>query len=160
VKWSKVCNPIKEGGLGIRNLLVFNCSLLGNWLWHYGLERDAWWRVVVDAKYGSLWGGWCSFEPRGAFGVELWKNIRKGWDTFKGLTQFEVGDGTRVSFWHDLWCGDLALKIAFPGLFSIACVKNAPVVANFELLGGSNQWNDSFSREAHDWEVEVFASFF
>jgi hypothetical protein len=82
------------------------------------------------------------------------------YDTFKGFTRFEVGDGTRVSFWHDLWCGDLALKIAFPGLFSIACVKVASVATNFEVLGGSNQWNVSFSREAHDWEVDVFASFF
>lgn len=26
--------------------------------------------------------------------------------------------------------------------------------------GGSIQWNVSFVREAHDWEVDVFASFF
>jgi hypothetical protein len=26
-------------------------------------------------------------------------------------------------------------------------------------LGGSIQWNVSFVREAHDWEVVVFASF-
>lgn len=25
-------------------------------------ERGAWWRVVVDAKYDNLWGGWCSIE--------------------------------------------------------------------------------------------------
>jgi hypothetical protein len=29
-----------------------------------------------------------------------------------------------------------------------------------ELLGDSNQWSVSFSREAHDWELDVFASFF
>ena len=56
----------------------------------------------MDSKYGSLWGGWCSLEPEGAFGVGLWKNIRKGWETFKGFTRFVVGDGTRISFWHDL----------------------------------------------------------
>ena len=78
MKWSKVCTPIKEGGLGIRNLMVFNLALLGKWLWRYGSERDAWWRVMVDSKFGSLWGGWCSLEPKGAFGVGLWKNIRKG----------------------------------------------------------------------------------
>ena len=38
---------------------------------------------MVDSKYGSLLGGWCAFESRGAFGVGLWKNIRKGYDTFK-----------------------------------------------------------------------------
>ena len=97
VKWSKVCTPIKEGGLGIRNLMVFNCAILGKWLWRYGSERDACWRVV-DSKFGSLWGGWCSFELGGAFGVGLWKNIRKGWDTFKGFTRFEVGVGLGLAF--------------------------------------------------------------
>jgi hypothetical protein len=29
-----------------------------------------------------------------------------------------------------------------------------------ELYGDSNQWKVSFSKEAHDWEVNVFASFF
>jgi hypothetical protein len=57
VNWAKVCTPIKEGSLGIRNLMVFNRALLGKWLWLYRIERDAWWRVVVDLKYGSLWGG-------------------------------------------------------------------------------------------------------
>jgi hypothetical protein len=28
-----------------------------------------------------------------------------------------------------------------------------------EVLGGLNQWNVNFRREAHDWELEVFASF-
>jgi hypothetical protein len=49
-----------------------------------------------------------------------------------------VGDGSRVSFWHDWWCGDTALKIAFPILFSIACVKDASVADNVEVLGGFN----------------------
>jgi hypothetical protein len=78
VKWSKVCTPIMEGGFGIINLLVFNCALPGKWLWHYGSKRDAWLRVVVDSKFGSLWGEWCSLEPRGVFGVGLWNYIRKG----------------------------------------------------------------------------------
>ena len=54
VNWMKVCTPIKEGELGIINLMVFNCTLLGKWLWCYRIEKDAWWRVAVDSKYGSL----------------------------------------------------------------------------------------------------------
>jgi hypothetical protein len=54
----------------------------------------------VESKFGSLWGGWCSREPVGAFGVGLWKNIRKGWEIFSGFTRFEVEDGVRTKFWQ------------------------------------------------------------
>jgi hypothetical protein len=52
------------------------------------------------------------------------------------------------------------LKVAFSVLFGIACVKDASVADNREVLGGSIQWNVSFIREAHDWELDIFASFF
>jgi hypothetical protein len=71
-----------------------------------------------------------------------------------------VGDGVRTEYWHDLWCGDMVLKEAFPVLFGIAWVQDASVADNMEILGGSIQWNVSFVREAHDLEVGVFASFF
>jgi hypothetical protein len=150
VRWDKICSPISEGGLGIRNLRTFNQALLGKWLWRYGSERDTWWRVVVDSKYGSLRGGWCSLEPSGAFGVGVWKNIRKGWISFSRFTRFVVGYGSKISFWHDLWCRDTTLKEAFPALFGIARLKDAVVADNLELLGDSLQWNVSFIREAHD----------
>jgi hypothetical protein len=36
------------------------------------------------------------------YGVGLWKYIRRGWEKFSNLTKFEVGDGFKISFWHDL----------------------------------------------------------
>jgi hypothetical protein len=29
---------------------------------------------------------------------------------FVCLLRFEVGDGFKIGFWHDLWCGDHSLK--------------------------------------------------
>jgi hypothetical protein len=129
---------------------MFNRALLGKWLCCYWIEREAWWRIAVDSKFGSLWGGWRSFELVGAFGVGLWKNIRKRWETFLGFSRFEVGDGVRTKFWHNIWREDTVLKKAFPVLFGVARAKDAYVADNFKLLGGSNQWSVSFSREAHD----------
>ena len=63
---------------------------------------------------------------------------------FKGFTKLEVGHETRISFWHDLWCGDTILKEAFPILFGIAHMKDASMAANLEFFSGSNQWNMSF----------------
>jgi hypothetical protein len=50
-----------------------------------------------------------------------------------------VGDGSKISFWHDLWCGDTALKVAFLALFDIARFKDAVVADNLERLGDSFQ---------------------
>jgi hypothetical protein len=58
--------------------------------------------------------------------------------TFLGFSRFEVGDGARTEFWHDLWFGDTVLKEAFPVLFGIARAKDTFVANNLELLGGSN----------------------
>jgi hypothetical protein len=71
-----------------------------------------------------------------------------------------VANGSKINFWHDLWCWDTALKLAFLALFGIACIKDAAVADNLELLDISNQWNVSFTREAYDWEVDDFVSFF
>uniref|UniRef100_A0A7N2LZJ6 FeS cluster biogenesis domain-containing protein n=1 Tax=Quercus lobata TaxID=97700 RepID=A0A7N2LZJ6_QUELO len=50
VNWSKVCRPVKNGGLGIWCLKRFNNALLAKWLWRYGWENDAFWRRVIGAK--------------------------------------------------------------------------------------------------------------
>jgi hypothetical protein len=54
----------------------------------------------------------------------------------------------------------MVLKEVFPDLFGIARVKDASVADNMKVLGSSPKWNVSFVREAHDWEVSIFAFFF
>jgi hypothetical protein len=85
----------------------------------------------------------------GRLGWDYGKISGGGWRMFSNHTRFEVEDGYKIRFWHDLWCGDKALKEAFSNLYSIACVKDA-----------SHQWNVIFIRAARDWKVVVFALFF
>jgi hypothetical protein len=92
--------------------------------------------------------------------VGLWKNIRRGWKKFGSHIRFEVRDGSKVRFWHDLWCGNTALKEAFPVLFGIAYIKDAFVATIMDFSGYIIHWNVNFTRAVHDWEVEAFASFF
>jgi hypothetical protein len=35
------------------NMRIFNRALLGKRLWCYVHEREAWWKIIVDAKFGS-----------------------------------------------------------------------------------------------------------
>ena len=90
VSWSKICEPIQHGGLGVKDLQRFNKALLGKWLWCYGTDRAALWRQVVAAKYGSSWGDWCSKEVK----ESLWKSIYQGWPSFSKYLFFLVGDGS------------------------------------------------------------------
>jgi len=113
----------------------------------------------VDSKFGSSWGTWCSIELPGPHGLGLWKNIKRGWMMFSSHTKFELGDGCKIRFRHDVCCGEKAFKEAFMDLHSIACVKDASVAIHLELSNSSLQWNLSFIGAAHDWEVNAFFSF-
>jgi hypothetical protein len=160
VKWSSVCSPMKDGGLGIRNLRRFNQALLGKWLWRYATEKEAYWRKVVEIKYGSMEGDWCTKQVERPFGVGVWKHIRRGWELFSKFIRFEVGDGTRIRFWQDVWCGDQPLKESFPVLFRIARNKEAWVSDHMQITNEEIHWNVQFFREVQDWEVEVVLAFY
>jgi hypothetical protein len=73
VGWDKVCIPKEKGGLGVRNLTLFNKALLGKWLWRFGLEVHHLWRRVLVAKYGVDLGGWRTSRIRGPHGCGVWK---------------------------------------------------------------------------------------
>lgn len=50
---------------------------------------------------------------------------------------FEVGDGSRIRFWHDVYCGDQTFKEAFLVWFSIACHKETSVADHVQFSNDS-----------------------
>lgn len=61
----------------------------------------------------------------------------EGLGKFSSHTRFEVIDGSKVRFWHDMWCEDMALKEAYPDLYGIACTNDVFVAVHLELYSGS-----------------------
>uniref|UniRef100_A0A2N9IH31 Reverse transcriptase domain-containing protein n=1 Tax=Fagus sylvatica TaxID=28930 RepID=A0A2N9IH31_FAGSY len=159
VNWHQVCQPLKSGGLGFRNIRVFNRALLGKWHWRYGTETDAFWRSVIFSKYGSLQGDWTTREVNGPHGVSLWKHIRKDWGHFARHVHVEVGDGFKTRFWNDIWYGTCSLKEGFPGLYYLARNKAARVKDHLHFHNGSVSWDFDFIRYVQDWEIDDVASF-
>ncbi|KAG6684222.1 hypothetical protein I3842_12G052100 [Carya illinoinensis] len=105
-------------------------------------------------------GDWCTRDVRGAYGVGLWKHIRKGWGVFNRYVQLQLSVGSRIKFWGDVWCGNRALQELYPSLFQIAREKDATVSEIMEIAGGQILWNINFTKEAHDWEISSFADFY
>ena len=159
VNWQQICTPIQAGGLGIRNMAVFNKALLGKWLWRYATEPMSLWRRVVDSKYGSQWGGWCSKHSKEPYGVSLWNHIGKGWSCFSHYIGFKVGDVSRIKFWSNSWCGDHLLRDRFPILFRLARNQEATVANYLQFHGTIPIWDVEFLRPAQDWELDVVDSF-
>ena len=50
IKWSVVCRPKDQGGLGVHDLEVKNRALLGKWLFKL-LSEDGIWQTLIRRKY-------------------------------------------------------------------------------------------------------------
>ena len=76
VNWSIVCLDKWKGGLGIRNLSIFNKDLLGKWSWRFMSEGHPFQKQIIVGKYRQEEGGWCTKEVRERDGVGVWKTIK------------------------------------------------------------------------------------
>ena len=72
---------------------------------------------------------------------------------------FSIGDGRRVRFWEDRWCGDEALSLSFPSLYALVTSKEAWVVEVWDATGEDGGSNPRFSRPFNDWEMEMVERF-
>ena len=85
----------------------------------------------------------------------FWKEIRKEGSLLLKNVSFAMGDGRRVRFWKDIWCGNIPLCEAFPSLFALAVSQDAWVVDCWDSVGDVGGWIPCFSRSFTDWEVEA-----
>ena len=49
---------------------------------------------------------------------------------------YEVGDGTRLKFWQDQWCGESSLAVCYPELFRICRNREASVADLMQFTNG------------------------
>ena len=134
-------------------------ALLCKWNSCFVNESGAPWKQVISQKYGEDVVGWHSCEVRERYGVGLWKAIRKERDLFSSKLSFQVGNGQRVRFWRDKWCGDEPLCDSFPSLFAFSLSKEAWVVEVWNLEGEGGGWTPWFSRPFNDQEMESVKRF-
>ena len=159
VKWATVCIDKRKGGIGIKSYSNMNKALLSKWSWRFANDRKSLWRRVISCKFGESSGGWHTGDLRGGYGTSLWKEIRKEWPSFFQSSVFVLGDGRRINFWKDVWCGGEALCARFPSLFNLALNKEARVADIWESGVGARGWSPTFLRSLNDWEIGEMVRF-
>ena len=127
VNWEVVCTEKEKGGLGLRKLVPLNKALLGKWIWRFACEKENLWKQVLLGKYGKEGFGWMTKKANRTFGVGVWKEIMKEKDWCWENMAFTMGNGTKIRFWNDLWCGCTVLSQRFPHLYGMAVHRNGTV---------------------------------
>nr|XP_016498719.1 PREDICTED: uncharacterized protein LOC107817408 [Nicotiana tabacum] len=153
VNWQTVTSPKKWGGLGVKDLRVFNRVLWGKWRWRFRVEEHALWREVIVEKYDSMGGGWRTKAIITPFGCGMWRSITKNWEAFSGNITYRVGDGRKINFWNHRWCGEDTLRVSFTHVFRVSNQKELMVQQICKEHGGGLVWDLSFRRNMQDWET-------
>lgn len=78
VKWNTICTSIQDGGLEVKNFLFFNQALLGKRLWLYVMEENAFWRKMINTKYGISRGMvfQCGWKVLWSKSLEILEEVR------------------------------------------------------------------------------------
>ena len=150
VRWATVCSEKSKGGIGLKSFSKLNKALLCKWSWKFANDQNALWRKTICCIFGEAIGGWHTTDLRGGYGTSLWKEIRKEWPIFYQNAIFALGDGRRINFWNDVWCGGEALRNRFPTLFDLATNKEAKVADIWDRRKEVGGWSPTFLRALND----------
>ncbi|KAJ4779711.1 RNA-directed DNA polymerase (reverse transcriptase)-related family protein [Rhynchospora pubera] len=142
VAWRKICKPIEEGGLGVRNLESFGEALLLKLAWVVISESDRPWVHVCKAKYCPQIGIWDAKEQSNS--STLWRQIIKLKEFFREDVCWRLGNGKKVKAlaqpWFHGWQNhkstsreDKNLRVADLFAFEANCWKTEELTRLFSL---------------------------
>jgi hypothetical protein len=105
VKWDVICLPKDQGGLGVKNLTLFNKALLSKWKWRFLTNDTAVWSELLRFRYGhlptQLWAG-TALSTAAKYSI-WWKDIvsldrarNENW--FVSHIACRVGNGNNTGF--------------------------------------------------------------
>lgn len=102
--WEAMCTLKCFGGMGFKDLRVFNDALLGRQAWRLIREPSSLFARVMKAKYYSK----CDFldAPLGGSNSYSWSSIWSSKALLKEGLMWRVGNGSQVNIWRDPWVLD------------------------------------------------------
>ncbi|XP_074315099.1 uncharacterized protein LOC141651279 [Silene latifolia] len=100
-RWEKMCKPKSKGGMGFRDLKVFNQALLAKQIWRIMSKPESLVSRVLKARYfknSSVLEACRGFDP--SF---TWRSM---WGAKSLLLEglcWRVGNGSMINVWDDKW---------------------------------------------------------
>ena len=96
-----MCKPKSDGGVGFKDLSLFNDALLAKQAWRLFHNQNYLFYRIFRARFFPN----CSIikASNSLSGLYPWKSILKGMDVLKKGTRWRLGNGASISIWGDFW---------------------------------------------------------
>ena len=94
VKWSDLCKPKSQGGMGFKDLAMLNDALLAKQTWRLLHDTQSLFYKVFKAKFFPNTFVTETRAPSNA--SYAWKSILKGRDVIKRGAVWRIGTGTSI----------------------------------------------------------------
>lgn len=142
--WEYLCWPKKHGGMGFRNLKIFNDALLAKQGWRLIHYPDSLLARTLGSKY---YRGSSFVEARRGYNPSFtWRSI---WGSKSLLMEgigWRVGNGCSISYWTDCWIPDgRTMKCPNLGSFSDLTLRVSDLINQ-----DSRTWNLSLIAQTFD----------
>ncbi|CAK8574960.1 unnamed protein product [Lathyrus sativus] len=143
--------PKSKGGLGIKDLVCFNKSLLPKCLWTCINDTSALWKGLLVSKYGNLNKRLMVKREPGNMLMESqwWRDLMRLRDliekgSFMRQVSYKIKDGCLLSFWHACWLGKEPLRCAYHDQYNVSVMKWDSVMDIGNWVGKVWIWNLHF----------------
>ncbi|XP_056690403.1 uncharacterized protein [Spinacia oleracea] len=110
VAWLKACGPLEVGGLSVRSAVMMNKVLMTKLCWKFNTGKNLA-SSLIKEKYVDNRPYPAPFSK----GSHIWQNVGKGWNMYKDLTAWCIGDGTQINLWLDNWTEKGSLRSIIQG---------------------------------------------
>ncbi|GJU57111.1 RNA-directed DNA polymerase, eukaryota, reverse transcriptase zinc-binding domain protein [Tanacetum coccineum] len=147
VAWKTICQPKHQGGLGLKELDVWNETLLTKHLWNIATKKESLrvkWVNIVKLRGKSVWE--IDIDKNDSW---FWKNLIGLRDKVRPHIIHKISNGQETSVWYDR--GPLCNFISRRNIYEanmLSQMKVAELVNNREWLWPSD-WVDKFPELKH-----------
>jgi hypothetical protein len=102
--WEWLSTPKALGGMGFRDMSLFNQAMLGRQCWRLLTEPSSLCARVLKARYYHKCDFWDAPQPRSS--SYTWRSIQFGMQLLKKGVRWGIGDGTKTKILLDNWIPD------------------------------------------------------
>ena len=103
MKWGDLCQDKGQGGMGFKDLTMFNEAMLAKLAWRLLHDDNSLFYRDFKARFFPRETILEAKDSSSASYAYAWKSILKGRDVILKGALWRIGDGKRVRIWGDNW---------------------------------------------------------